>query len=102
MEEKKLTVWQRVLWPLTSRKAQVALGTLIAAFAAAWGLQLDPVTIAGICGIGVAWIGGIAYEDGKEKSAPQFEELKSAPQFEELEEARTSEPRFDSTGATSG
>ena len=48
---------------LSSRKFLVAL----VPFVAAWGLDLSPELITMIGGLAAVVIGGIAYEDGKEK-----------------------------------
>ncbi|MCA9243712.1 MAG: hypothetical protein KDA32_07165 [Phycisphaerales bacterium] len=53
----------RWLWPLRSRKAQVALATLIAAYALQFGFQVSEETVLGVVGVGVALILGIAHED---------------------------------------
>ena len=53
----------RWLWPLRSRKAQLALATLIAAYALQFGFQVSEETVLGVVGVGVALILGIAHED---------------------------------------
>jgi hypothetical protein len=54
---------KRLLRPLASRKVRVALATVIAAFAADWGLHVGEELIFTILGAGVAVILGIAHED---------------------------------------
>lgn len=61
----------RWLWPLRSRKVQVALATVLAAYAAQAGFELSEQTVTSVLGVGVALILGIAHEDaGAKKSAP--------------------------------
>ena len=55
--------WRRWLWPLRSRKVQVALATIVVAYAAQAGLILSEETITTTLGVGVALILGIAHED---------------------------------------
>jgi len=57
------TGWRKWLWPLRSRKAQVALATIVAAYAGHVGLDLSEEVVATILGVGVALILGIAHED---------------------------------------
>ena len=59
--------WAKWLWPLRSRKVQVALATVIAAFTMQAGLNVAEETIATVIGVGVALILGIAVEDGAAK-----------------------------------
>lgn len=54
--------------PLRSRKVRVALATGLAAWAADRGLDVDPVLVVGILGLGTATILGIAHEDHGAKS----------------------------------
>lgn len=54
---------RRWLWPLKSRKVQVALATVLAAYAAQAGLAVNEETIVTILSVGVALILGIAHED---------------------------------------
>ncbi len=58
-----MTWLRRLVQPLKSRKTRVALATVLAAYAADWGLGLDPMIVATILGVGVALILGIAHED---------------------------------------
>ncbi len=51
------------LWPLRSRKAQVALATLVAAYAMQLGLEVSEETVLGVIGVGISLILGIAHED---------------------------------------
>jgi len=63
--------WRRWLWPLRSRKVQVALATIIVAYAAQAGLILSEETITTTLGVGVALILGIAHEDaGRSARSP--------------------------------
>lgn len=55
--------WKRVLWPLASRKVQVALATVVAAYAMQAGLAVSEETVNTVIGVGVALILGIAHED---------------------------------------
>ena len=57
------TVIQRLIRPLTSRKVRVALATVVAAFAAEFGLDVSDELVFTILGVGVALILGIAHED---------------------------------------
>jgi hypothetical protein len=58
-----LTTWQRWLWPLRSRKVQVAIATVLVAYAAQAGLSVSEETIITVLSVGVALILGIAHED---------------------------------------
>lgn len=55
--------WRRWLWPLASRKVQVAVATVIVAYAAQAGLELREETVLTVMGVGAAVILGIAHED---------------------------------------
>ncbi len=57
-------------WPLRSRKVQVALATLIAAYAAQAGFQFSEETVVSVIGVGVALILGIAVEDAGRAARP--------------------------------
>jgi hypothetical protein len=57
------TGWRRWLWPLVSRKVQVAVATVLVAYAAQAGWMLNEDTVVTILGVGVALILGIAHED---------------------------------------
>lgn len=60
----------RWLWPLSSRKVQVALATVVVAYAAQAGLVVSEETVLAVLGVGVALILGIAHEDaGKGRAA---------------------------------
>jgi hypothetical protein len=54
---------RRLLAPLASRKVRVATATVIAAFAAQYGLAVREELIFTIVSVGVALILGIAHED---------------------------------------
>lgn len=57
--------------PLESRKVRVALATVIAAFAANWGFDVDEELVLTILGVGASLILGIAHEDaGKTEPRP--------------------------------
>jgi len=55
--------WRRWLWPLRSRKVQVALATILAAYAAQAGVVMNEETVTAVLGVGIALILGIAHED---------------------------------------
>ncbi len=55
--------WQRWLWPLRSRKVQVAIATVVVAYAVQAGLAVSEETVVTVLGVGVALILGIAHED---------------------------------------
>lgn len=61
--KKQASGWRRVLWPLRSRKVQVAVATVIAAYAAQAGLEVSQETVVSVLAVGVALILGIAHED---------------------------------------
>lgn len=69
MNAPKSTKWRRWLWPLRSRKVQVGLATVLAAYAAEFGLGVSEETVVTLLGVGVAIILGIAHEDSALKSA---------------------------------
>lgn len=54
---------QRWWWPLSSRKVQVAIATVVVAFAAQAGFEMREETVQTILAVGVALILGIAHED---------------------------------------
>ena len=53
----------RLVRPLASRKVRVALATVVAAYAAEWGLGISEEVVLTILGTGVALILGVAVED---------------------------------------
>ena len=57
------TGWRRWLWPLRSRKVQVAVATVVVAYLAQVGLEVSEETVATVLAVGVALILGIAHED---------------------------------------
>ncbi|MGD8452013.1 MAG: hypothetical protein PVJ57_09370 [Phycisphaerae bacterium] len=61
--EPKVTGWRRWLWPLASRKVQVAVATVVTAYAAEVGLAVKEDTLLAMLAVGVALILGIAHED---------------------------------------
>lgn len=62
------TGWQRWLWPLRSRKVQVAIATIVAAYGVQAGLDVHEETVLTVLGVGVALILGIAHEDAGGRS----------------------------------
>ena len=58
----------RVARPLASRKVRVALATVVAAYAAEYGIGVSEEIIVTVLGVGVALILGIAIEDAGQKS----------------------------------
>lgn len=58
---------QRLFRPLASRKTRVALVTVLAAYAAEYGLGVSEETLLTIVSVGVALILGIAHEDNGTK-----------------------------------
>jgi hypothetical protein len=63
------TGWRRWLWPLCSRKVQVAIATVVAAYAVQAGLNVSEETVLTVLGVGVALILGIAHEDAGRASS---------------------------------
>lgn len=61
--------WKRLLKPLYSRKVRAAIATVLAAYAAEYGLGLSEEVILTILAVGSAVILGIAHEDNGAKSA---------------------------------
>ncbi len=57
------TGWRWWLWPLRSRKVQVAVATVLVAYLAQAGLEISSETVTTVLGVGVALILGIAHED---------------------------------------
>jgi len=57
------SAWKSLVAPLASRKVRVALATVVAAFAAQWGLHVNEEIVFTILGVGVSLILGIAHED---------------------------------------
>lgn len=58
------------LWkPLESRKIRIALATVLAAFAANYGFNVDEELVLTILGVGASLILGIAHEDAGRFSA---------------------------------
>ena len=55
--------WRRWLWPLVSRKVQVAVATVVTAYAVQIGFDVSEETVATVLAVGVALILGIAHED---------------------------------------
>lgn len=59
------------LWPLRSRKVQVAIATILGAYAAQLGFSVSDETVVSIVAVGVALILGIAHEDaGSTRAGP--------------------------------
>ena len=63
MDGKSVDGWRRWLWPLRSRKVQVAAATVVAAYAAQAGMDVSDQTVLAVLSMGVALILGIAHED---------------------------------------
>ncbi len=61
--------WRRWLWPLRSRKVQVAVATVLVAYAAQAGLVLSEEAVLAVLSVGVALILGIAHEDAGRRGA---------------------------------
>jgi len=68
---------RRGVRPLASRKVRVALATVLAAYAAEYGLGVSEEMVLTIVSVGVAVILGIAHEDSGSKSALRPGELQS-------------------------
>lgn len=62
-------MWKRLIRPLQSRKVRVAMVTVIAAFAAEYGLNVPTELLMTILAVGVSIILGIAHEDNGLKQA---------------------------------
>ncbi|HPD31171.1 MAG TPA: hypothetical protein PLL20_14355 [Phycisphaerae bacterium] len=60
---KVMDVLRKVVRPLLSRKVRVALATVLAAYAAEYGLGVSEEMVLTILGVGAALILGIAHED---------------------------------------
>lgn len=63
MDGERVSGWRRWLWPLRSRKVQVAAATVIAAYAVQARMGVSEETVLAILSMGVALILGIAHED---------------------------------------
>lgn len=63
MNSEQPSGWRRWLWPLRSRKVQIAVATIFVTYAAQAGLILSEETVVTVLGVGVALILGIAHED---------------------------------------
>lgn len=61
-------IGKRILAPLASRKVRVACATVLAAFAAQYGLHVSEEMVFTVVSVGVAMILGIAHEDAGLKS----------------------------------
>lgn len=59
--------WKRWFWPLRSRKVQVAIATVLAAYGLQFGWHVAEETVLTVLGVGVALILGIAHEDAGAK-----------------------------------
>jgi urease accessory protein UreF len=69
----KDNIIKRTWRPLESRKVRVALATVIAAFAAHWGFNVEEELVFTILGVGASLILGIAHEDaGKQKQSATY------------------------------
>ena len=56
-------MFKRLLQPLKSRKVRIALATVLAAYFAEFGLQVDETMVLTVLGLGVSLIMGVALED---------------------------------------
>lgn len=63
MNSEQPSGWRKWLWPLRSRKVQIAVATILVTYAAQAGLMLSEETVMTVLGVGVALILGIAHED---------------------------------------
>lgn len=63
MNEDRPTGWRKWIWPLRSRKVQVAVATIVVTYAAQAGWGLSEEAVLAVLGVGVALILGIAHED---------------------------------------
>ena len=64
--------WRQVFAPLRSRKTRVALATVIAVYAAEFGLGVSEEVVLTILGVGISLILGIAHEDnGRKRVQPR-------------------------------
>jgi len=69
-EEKPVLWWHRLLWPLISRKGQVALTSVVAMWLAAFDLGITEAKVAsivGTAGVAAALMLGISGEDAAKK-----------------------------------
>ena len=62
----------RLIKPVQSRKVRVALTTVLAAYAAEYGLDLSEEIILTLVSVGVALILGIAHEDAGGKQSGEM------------------------------
>ena len=60
----------RAFRPMASRKVRVALATVLAAYAAEYGLGWNEEMLLTVVSVGVALILGIAHEDAGQKQRP--------------------------------
>jgi urease accessory protein UreF len=61
------SIWRKWFNPLRSRKTRVALATVLAAYAAEFGLDVSAEVVLTILGVGISLILGIAHEDNGQK-----------------------------------
>ena len=61
-------ILRRFFSPLQSRKVRVALATVLAAYAAEYGLHVSEELVFTILGVGISLILGIAHEDAGRKA----------------------------------
>lgn len=64
-------VIQRAARPLASRKVRVAVATVLAAYAAQYGLGVSEELVLTVMSVGVAIILGIAHEDAGKAQGPK-------------------------------
>jgi len=60
---------QRVVRPLESRKVRTAVATVVAAYAAQYGLGWSEEMVMPVVSVGVALLLGVAHEDAGSKSS---------------------------------
>ena len=70
MSNQQPSGWRGWLWPLRSRKVQVAVATVVVAYAAQAGLAVSEETVLAVLSVGVALILGIAHEDAGRAGGP--------------------------------
>jgi len=63
MSKQIVTGWRWWLWPIRSRKVQVAIATVVAAWLVHADLDVSESVVTAIIASGVALILGIAHED---------------------------------------
>lgn len=67
MTERERLGWKWWLWPLRSRKVQVAIVTVVVAWTGHVGVEISEGALLAVVAMGVALILGIAHEDAGQK-----------------------------------